>query len=92
MNIAHELKAFQPKIVKSVNVSPEALEVVYNAISNGFNMTHKDISRVTGLSVVHIGNAARKLFALGYLSRITVKNNHNIDKFAFTAIKPFKGE
>jgi len=91
MNIVHELKMFQPRVVV-VNASPDVLKRVYNTISNGFNMTHNDVSRVTGLSVVHVGNTARKLYSLGYLSRIPVKNNRNVDQYAYTAIKPFKGE
>ena len=94
MNIAHELNLFQPKIVNpsTVSTSPKALEVIYNAISNGFNMTHNDISMVTGFSTIHIGNTASKLYDLGYLSRIYVKNISNNNQYAYTAIKPFKGE
>ena len=92
MNIAHELNLFKPQIVKPENSGHKALELVYNAISNGFNMTHNDVSRVTGYSVAHIINKARELYNLGYLSKIIIKNNMNVDQFAYTAIKPFKGE
>jgi len=91
MNIAHELNLFRPKEAV-IHTSPDVLKRVYSAISNGFNMTHNDVSRVTGLSVVHVGNTARKLYSLGYLSRIPVKNNRNVDQYAYTAIKPLKGE
>ena len=94
MHIAHELKMFQPQIVKPkhMSVSPEVLEKVYSAISDGFNMTHRSISKVTGLSITQVVNAVNRLYNLGYLSKITVKNSYNVDQFAYTAIKPFKGE
>ena len=91
MNVAHELNLFRPKVVVT-NASPDVLNRVYSAISNGFNMTHNDVSRVTGLSVAHVSNVSKKLYNLGYLSKIIVKNSYNVDQFAYTAIKPFKGE
>ena len=88
MHIAHELKMFQPQIVKPPEVNTQTLQRVYKAISNGFNMTKGMIMKVTGFSETHVSVAVNQLYALGHLSMIHVTNRLR----AYTAIKPFKGE
>lgn len=92
MNIAHELKTFQPQVViKPAKVNDATLKAVFNAISNGFNMTNANISKVTGLSIGCASKYIKQLYNLGHLSRIDIMDGQKGYCWAYTAIKPLRG-
>ena len=90
------LRLIQPGITKKVETPPvnaEALKKVFDVISNGFNMTKNDISKNLMLSHTYVSSLVNKLFDLGVLSKINIKEGMaGRCTYAYTTIKPLKGD
>jgi len=95
MNIAESFRSIKPVIVKKVeplSVSNETLTAVFNAISNGFNMTNNHISKITCLSIGCASRYRKHLYNLGHLSRINIMDGQKGYCWAYTVIKPLRGK
>ena len=87
------LRLIKPQIVtKPLEVPSVTLKAVFDAISNGFNMTNANIAKVTGLSIGCVSRYIKHLYNLHHLSRINILDGQKGYCWAYTAIKPLRGD
>ena len=79
------------KRTETPEVNEHTLKIVFNVISGGFNMTKNEIASKLNLSLSYVSTVVNKLFELGNLSRINIKKGKENFCYAYTAIKPLRG-